>query len=465
MNMAAMPVTIVKALRERGYEAAHIQYVVNRPNRLAYELDRIVPIGGPANRVANQTRTVAEVLDEGFDIFHFWNRSLTYRTDYGAMSGMDIPLIKARGRKIGYRFTGFDLRLPSRDLAVNPHSPFRYDQRPFYDEDLVKAYQDFLREHVDRFFVQDPELGQFWPDAEIIPRALDLDTWRFVGVERRDRPRLVHAPTNPTAKGTPFVLRAIERLKAEGLNFDFQLIQGMSNADAREAYRQADVIIDQILIGATGVLTLEAWALGKPVVVNLRRDLFEPFYETNDLPVVNANPDNIESALRRIIKDADHRLDLAKRGRALVEQRHDIRQVIQRFMDVYDDMHRKPARTPTGDGDLRYLAMQMQRAERLEGETGRFVEAYRATYRRERAIAPLRAGAAASDLGLTLQTLRRETWPLIGRDIQWLRRRMQRRYYIWRAQFRNFRYRNWRRVGRTWRRFERTFIRPIRRLF
>ena len=61
------------------------------------------------------------------------------------------------------------------------------------------------------------------------------------------------------------------------LAFDFKLLRALPHAEAQRVYAQADIIIDQILIGATGVLTLEAWALGKPVVVNLRPDLFEPF--------------------------------------------------------------------------------------------------------------------------------------------------------------------------------------------
>jgi len=72
------------------------------------------------------------------------------------------------------------------------------------------------------------------------------------------------------------------------------------------------------------MLTLEAWTLGKPVVVNLCKELFESFYRTSNLPVINANPDTIKDQLRQAIKDVDLRLDLAPRGRALVEARHDI---------------------------------------------------------------------------------------------------------------------------------------------
>lgn len=378
MNMAAMPVTIVRALRDAGFEAAHIQYTTGGDNPLKYDLDRRADYNKDGGRIGAQFKTLREALAEDFDIYHFWNRSLTFRLDYGGMSGIDLPLIKARGKRIAHRFTGFDLRLPSRDLALNPHSPFRYGQKPLYDEKLVAAYQDFLGEYVDAFMVQDPEMAQFRPDAEIIPRALDLTRWTYAGVQRKERPLLVHAPTNPAAKGTRFILAAIEALRDEGLAFDFKLLRGLPHADAQRIYADADIIIDQILIGATGVLTLEAWALGKPVVVNLRPDLFEPFYETNDLPVINANPETIKDQLRRAIKDVDLRLELAPRGRALVEAKHDITQVISHYADFYERLYRQKPSAPGGLGDVAYIEMQVALAEHNE----RFWPRWRARYRR-----------------------------------------------------------------------------------
>ncbi len=426
MNFAGMPVALTRALRGRGYTAAHLQYGGAQPSALAYDLDRRLDLGGQRFRAERQLQAVAAALDEGFDIFHFWNRSLVFRNDYGAYSGADIPLIKARGRRIVHRFTGFDLRLPSRDLALNPHSPFRHGQPPIYDEDLVKAYQDFLREHVDRFVVQDPEMGQFFPEAETIPRALDLDSWAYVGVERKDRPLVVHAPTNSATKGTRYVLAAVAALKDEGLPFDFRLVQGMAHAEARRLYAEADVIVDQLLIGATGVLTLEAWALGKPVVVNLRRDLFEPFYGTSDLPVANATPETVQAELRRVLTDFDLRQDLSRRGRALVEAHHDIAHVVERYIDLYEDTFQAPPRTPTGDGDLRYLALQIRRAETAESFLSRWRAGYRNDYRRERQTAAALNGRVVDHGRFDWGAASRVAGRLIRRDLRNLARHIGR---------------------------------------
>lgn len=383
MNVANMPLTLMYALREMGYDANHLLYTIKNRNVFGYPVDRVVDFHQLGGRVSGQIETLRNVLEEDFDIYHFWNRSLAYRTDYTQFSGFDIPLIKARGKRIVHRFTGYDLRLPSRDLAVNPHSPFRYEQASFFDEGLVVAYQDFLKEYVDRFVVQDPELLQFFPSADIVPRGLDLAQWEFVGVERPARPLVVHAPSNAPTKGSRFVLAAVEQLKSEGLAFDFKLLDRIPHEAARAIYRKADVIVDQLLIGATGVMTLEAWALGKPVVVNLRRDLFEPFYGVGDLPVVNANPDNIVASLRQAIGDADLRQDLSKRGRALVEAKHDIRDVAARYAEIYEEIYAAPSKLPTGTADIAYFGLQYRRAEAAQQTPVSWVGQYRRAFGRE----------------------------------------------------------------------------------
>lgn len=366
MNMAMMPVLVVKELRRRGRHAAHIQFSFGQEHRFGFDMDRVVNLRDYPSATAGRFATLQGALEEGFDIFHFWNKSMYYHLDYSKLTGLDIPLIKARGRRVAYRFTGFDLRLPSWDLERNPHSPFKYGLKPIYNEDIVKGFIDFLGEYVDSFIVQDPEMAQFHPGATVIPRALDLTEWAFVGVKPTQRPLVVHAPSNDMAKGTPQILAAVEKLHAKKLDFDFRLIKDMAHADARALYAQADVIVDQILIGATGVLTLEAWALGKPVVVNLRRDLFEPFYGEPDLPVVNANPDTIEAALEQVIVDFDLRQDLAVRGRALVERRHDLSNVVDQYVAHYDAMMAAEPKRPTGYGDIAYLSAQLENAGRHE---------------------------------------------------------------------------------------------------
>jgi hypothetical protein len=364
MNFANMPMQIVEALRRRGYMAEHAQYSSGEGHKFGYALDNEVDLGTFASKPAAFGATLRHYLDADFDIFHFWNKSFFFVRDYTTLTGLDLPLLKARQKKIIHRFSGFDLRLRSWDLERNPYSPFRYGYDFRADERLQTAFIELLRDYADRLLVQDPELGQFLPEARIIPRALDLRHWPFVGVQPTSRPLVVHTPSNPEVKGTRFVLEAVAALQAQGLAFDFRLVQNVSHDEARAWMRKADIVVDQLLIGATGVVTLEAWALGKPVVLYLREDLFRPYYGMADLPVANANPDTVTTVLRELIKDFEWRQHLALAGRRIVETHHDIDKVIDRFIELYETVHRAPARIPAGAADIDYLVLQTEASAR-----------------------------------------------------------------------------------------------------
>src|SRR5262249_14828715 len=129
----------------------------------------------------------------------------------------------------------------------NPYSPFGRGFDMPYDEETQLQYLDHLREWVDCFVVQDPEMATFLPEAEIIPRGIDLNEYGFVGAEQSGRrPLVVHAPSHKHLKGTEHVVQAVEELRRRRLRFDFVLIEDMEHAEARQVYERADVVIDQL---------------------------------------------------------------------------------------------------------------------------------------------------------------------------------------------------------------------------
>ena len=236
--------------------------------------------------------------------------------------------------------------------------------------------------------VQDPEMLSYWPGATVVPRGLDLTQWPEVGIEKKDRPLVVHAPSDPFLKGSHYVDRAVKELQKEGLKFEYKPITGMPHDEAVEWYRRADVIIDQILIGWYGVLAMEGMALGKPVVAYLRQDLVPSLDPVP--PVENANPDNIKDGLRRLVTDYEYRAELAAGGRKYVDQVHDIKKVTRQLTDEYrkllstEQPHTSPAI------DLSYFSCQLAQAvEPFQGETGEIFFLFRLLQRRMNTSRPL----------------------------------------------------------------------------
>ena len=65
-------------------------------------------------------------------------------------------------------------------------------------------------------------------------------------------------------------MEAADRLQREGVPFDLELIENLPNAEATRRYRDADLVVDQLLAGWYGGFAVEAMALGKPVIAYLR---------------------------------------------------------------------------------------------------------------------------------------------------------------------------------------------------
>ncbi len=352
LNYANQAFVVSEALRKIGVDSTLLTYQRNKSaSSFGFGAHRTVDIsfGG---WLVEELSVVRDALSEGYDVVHFWNRSLVYRHGDSFFNGMDIPLFKSAGRRMAYRFTGYELRRKSLELELNPYSPFRYGFESSYDEANQQRYLDFLRSTVDALVVQDPEMQTYAPEAIIVPRALELQNFAFAEAVPGDKPLIVHAPTDRLLKGSDFVEKAVAALKEKGLSFEFKLIQGMSHEEALQWYRRADIVVDQLLIGWYGVVAVEAMAMGKTVVAYIREDLLD--YFGGEMPLLAANPDTIESVLQQAISDFELRRELGRRGRGFVERVHDSEAVAAKLRDAYVELLAKPqpARAPSLDYHL-----------------------------------------------------------------------------------------------------------------
>ncbi len=364
-NYAGQAITVLKALRETGVAGRHLLYRWSRKNPYEYETDIVFELDR-GNYHRRQLEALRFACEGSFDVIHFWQRSFFYSPRlYDGYMGLDLPILRSFGKKIVHRFTGYDLRFKSVDLQRNPYSPFRYGFELPFGEYEQRKFIDYLAQHVDAFVVQDPEMKSYLPQAHVIPRMIDLSSWPCVGVQRTARPLVVHAPSNQIIKGTRFLEQAVSELREEGIAFDYQRITQMSNAEAARWYAKADIVVDQLLVGWHGIVTLEAMALGKPVVAYLRDDLLD---DPLCPPVVNANPDTVKAALKALITDSDRRREIGEAGRRFVETHHAAGVVVQQQLEVYREV--MSGRSPKASYDDSYVSLQVERILRLDRDAG-----------------------------------------------------------------------------------------------
>ena len=194
-----------------------------------------------------------------------------------------------------------------------------------------------------QIYAVNPDLLHVLPvGARFIPYShIFINEW--IPAYTQDEPRLLrilHAPSNRKVKGTDLIVGALDRLKIQGFKFELVMVEGMSNAQARQAYTQADVLIDQLFAGWYGGLAVELMALGKPVLVYIRdEDLqFIPPGMKADLPFLRVTPDTIELALKHLLEMPRNDLvTLGKKSRAFVERWHDPQRIAEVIKTDYEN--------------------------------------------------------------------------------------------------------------------------------
>ncbi|WP_131104356.1 glycosyltransferase [Ornithinimicrobium sufpigmenti] len=239
----------------------------------------------------------------------------------------DLPRLREAGVEAAVLIHGSELRDLHRHAAAYPHSPFRGE----WDErwERMQATVERTRSVLGRLegaevpvFVTTADMLDHVPGASLLPVTADVD--RFTpGAERpmleRDRPVVLHAPSNPRLKGTPVVEEVLTRLQQEGLVV-YRRLSGVPHAEMPGFVADADVVVDQVVLGNVGTLAAESMAAGRLVVAHVPDHVRA---RTPGLPVLEAAPDTLEGVLRDVVAHRDGYRDLAARGPAWAREHHD----------------------------------------------------------------------------------------------------------------------------------------------
>ena len=127
----------------------------------------------------------------------------------------------------------------------------------------------------------------------------------------------------------------MEKLKKEGFDIEFDLVEGLSKEEAKKRYERADIAIDQILIGWYGLFSVEMMSLGKPVVCYVRKDLKK--YAPN-LPIVSSDKDTLATNLKILTKDKKLREKLGEEGKKFVFENHDSIKIAKKLIELYKSL-------------------------------------------------------------------------------------------------------------------------------
>jgi glycosyltransferase involved in cell wall biosynthesis len=298
VNIAGVPWANVQALRGRGVDAKLVVF-----NRARLHPDADVDLQRPAGFARGQLvqwRALARLLPQT-DVFHFYF-GLTL-----VPKRLQFPILRALHKKSVFHYLGSDIRGKTPEQLA-------YGRRA--GAQIVGSY-DAIR----------------WvPEAKVIPPGIDLTRYTPVPPSDRERPIVVHAPSNRARKGTDDVIAACAELDVE-----LQIVEGMPHEEARRRYEAADIVVDQLNAGWYGLFAIETMALAKPVVTYLHEEAVRRTEEAFGVrvPLVPTTKETLVDTLRPLVASAAERRRIGAESRAYVEQVHDREKMVDRLLDLY----------------------------------------------------------------------------------------------------------------------------------
>lgn len=259
-----------------------------------------------------------------YNIFHFYfgRTLLPYN--------IDAPFYKLFRKKVVMEYLGNDVSLWLGNNGVDGQG------RPVNRIKILKM----IKKQAMQFDCQLVCAPCYYPCVDhsiILPLALDLSSFDYHPLDLRPGKILtiMHCPTNRRQKKSDYIEAALNRLEEEGYQFNYKCITNVSHDELKKEYITSDVVIDQ-LTSWFGTVSIEAMALGRPVVAGYRSHMCHYDERYENLPIINADIYNVYQVLKDILDDKYDLEDISRRSREFVMNTHDLKNVTKQLISIYE---------------------------------------------------------------------------------------------------------------------------------
>lgn len=170
----------------------------------------------------------------------------------------ELRYVKAKGLKVGLYWTGSDIRSTAimhameREMGIPNISTYIGVLTPYFETTAHEATQrrraEVAMRHADVMFdYPTDQAGYLTCHREptffmLSPEHFSDDRSKF---DRLERIVVTHATTSPVIKGTPLVRAAVAQLRAEGYDFEYCELIGVSNAELLAQLRRTHIGLNQ----------------------------------------------------------------------------------------------------------------------------------------------------------------------------------------------------------------------------
>ena len=282
-----------------------------------------------------------------YDVFHFnFGSSLIDLRGLG-FHLIDLPFYKG---KIVVTYNGCDARQKYPTINRVPFSACH--QGDCYQGICNDSARDEMKrlritkfdQYAHAVFAVNPDLMHFLPKrTKFLPYAIPnwdaIKTLPYNGVNKKLK--IVHSPTNRAAKGSDSIIQSLRLIKERyGDLVELLLVENLPNEKARQIYAEADLAIDQILIGWYGGFAVEVMKMGIPVVSFIRKEdlqfLPAAMAQECENAIIQADPSLLFGKLQEIVENPSILKSYREAGLEYVHRWHDPIYVARMTKSIYE---------------------------------------------------------------------------------------------------------------------------------
>lgn len=257
---------------------------------------------------------------------------------------LELKLYKKFGKKSMVIFTGCDVRMPEKvaELKWNTCSDCTEEYKSFVGC-VIDNKKNIIPDCESVFdIIACPDECAGYLRRKYYNTFFPLDIKELKKRNQKDymlnkRLRILHAPTNPEYKGTPYIIKTVEKLKQK-YDFEFVIIRNVTIEKLYEEIQSSDLVIDSVIGGFYGLLTLEALTMSRPVMGFIRQEL--PVWQIikDYCPVINITPDTLYDTLERIIQKPEILITHSQRAFHYVEKYHDAKKIATDYYKLLNSL-------------------------------------------------------------------------------------------------------------------------------
>ncbi|MEM1547070.1 MAG: hypothetical protein QW775_07400 [Ignisphaera sp.] len=278
------------------------------------------------NNIAGVASTIShELRNRGIisDVLIFDENPYSFPYDYKITGNRFMKLLKTMLK--GFKYDIIHWHYPKQRKTISIYSKIKPVIKHYHGTDLRGKFEEAF------CIVSTPDLLEYAPNSIYIPNPVDIE--KIKPVYRTKNPKPIITYYCSAISKIEIVKEAKSKI---GDKYQFIELKGYRHEDALNLLANSDLFIDIRSNSWYGVTSIEAMALGKPVIGDIK-DEFRMEYNP---PIIQYNYyKNLTNTINEILNNENLRIKYAINSRNYIEKTHNIKTVINELIKIYSKLY------------------------------------------------------------------------------------------------------------------------------